>query len=359
MKSFVSFKVIVTMTAALLCAPFFSCSSGDSSGAEIAAGSGQVVFAVSADMARQVRAGALGVSGALDPSVSESDDFKMEIKLTGGVERSQTVAVKEGAMVVFSDIPLGTSAKASGAVYQKLDESKQKLLYEGETENFVVLAYTPINLDLKGVYYISFYLAGGTWKTQTPPDGRYKKGSPIELPTSNDLARDGYVFAGWFTSDDGGTTLQKFTFTNETKGDIALYAKWVESAVQGISVTVDRDASDMTLSWEAVEVMNPEMGLMSGVKFTANPPSPLPATIPSEIEGVATVISYSYEWRVDGMVQGDIGGTSDPTYTFYKTSRKKGWYDVEVVVTIEAKLPDYPSIVGQAELSAFAQVQVE
>lgn len=359
MKSFVSFKITVILAAALFCASFFSCSSGDGSGAEADPNMGRVVFSVSKGLADSLRASSAGVSKALEPSFAEAEAIEMEIKLVGGAERTETIAVKEGATVSFSDIPIGVSVKASGVVYKKQGESSRHILYEGETDFFVVLAYTPVNLNLRRFYYITYDLKGGLWASLPPPSGRYQKGDSFSLPTSNALSYPGWVFAGWCTSDDGGQTLQKFTFTSETTGDFTLYAKWVDSAVLGISVTIDRDASDMTLSWEAVEVTMPEIGPLNGVKFTANPPSPLPASVPTEIEGTATEISYSYEWRVDGMVQGDIGGTSDPTYTFYKTGRTKGWYDVEVVVTIEAKLPGSSSIVGQAELSAFAQVQVE
>ncbi len=335
MKSFVSFKIAVILMAALFCASFFSCSSGDGSGAEADPNMGRVVFSVSKGLADSLRASSAGVSKALEPSFAEAEDIEMEIKLVGGAERTETIAVKEGATVSFSDIPIGVSVKASGVVYKKQGESSRHILYEGETDFFVVLAYTPVNLNLRRFYYITYDLKGGSWASLPPPSGRYQKGGSFSLPTSNALSYPGWVFAGWCTSDDGGQTLQKFTFTNETKGDFTLYAKWVESAVQGISVTVDRDASDIEISYEAVD--DPAAGPC--VRFTA--------TTPELPEGAD---SFAYDWLVDNRrVEGFAA-----EYLFVKTGMAKDVYDVSVRVN---------AMTGDGNIiktwSAFAQVKVE
>lgn len=321
--------------AALLCAAFFSCSADEGSGIQTDANAGKVVFAVSPEMVRAVRSSANGVSKALDSSIGNLDDFKLEIKLSGGVALSQTVAVKEGAVVSFNDISNGTIVKASGIVYKKLEGSDKKIVYEGETANFFVQDYTPVKLDLTRIYYITFNPNEGVWTNGYPQKDSYKKGSPIKLPTSNDISREGWVFAGWCTSDDGGQTLQKFTFTDETKGDFTLYAKWVESAVQGISVTVDRDASDIEISYEAVD--DPAAGPC--VRFTATTPE-LPAGADS----------FAYDWFVDNRrVEGFAA-----EYLFVKTGMAKDVYDVSVRVN---------AMTGDGTIiktwSAFAQVKVE
>ena len=49
-----------------------------------------------------------------------------------------------------------------------------------------------------------------------------------DIPT---VTKDGYTFLGWYTSEDGGTTLfdTAFDFTGTTiTGDITLYARWVQ-----------------------------------------------------------------------------------------------------------------------------------
>ena len=337
-------KAAVIAAAALFCAgAFFSCA--QASDGE----SGQVVFSISKDLASDL-----------------SDDFEMEIRLLGAVTRSETISVKEGATVAFDDLPLGATVKVSGQAYIKGENDHKHFLYEGETELFKVYEYTPITLNFTRFYYITYDLKGGSWASLPPPSGRYQKGKPFALPTSNDLKYDGRLFAGWCVSEDGGQTLQDFAFTNETKGDFTLYAKWIDCAVLGIEVAIDRYASDIGLSYETVEIEK-EGAVLTGIKFTVTPPAELPDNVPTEVdreEGtIATTIDYIYEWRVDGANMGDIGSEGEPTFTFIKNGRQKGVYDIEVRVKVQAwvpepESPDGKGYCGWAEYSAFAQVNV-
>ena len=312
----------IGLAAAILLLPFLfvSCAQGSDSSQ-----SGQVVFSVGPVAAKIIQADA---ADDLDGALS------LEIELSGGVTQKKTVSVssQEGALVSFDDLPLGITCSASGKAFR---ESDNKLLYGGSGQPFTVVRFTSATLALKRYYYITFNLNGGTWTSAEPSEenSRYQKGGPIELPTSSDAQKNGQIFAGWWTSSDGGTTLdQKFKFTEETKGDYALYAKWVENGIGGITVTIYSETNDLDLTVEPFT----ESG--GGYKFTATPPE----------EG-----EYTYAWYVDGVSESDAGSTENE-FMFRKVNGDgslvvKGVYDIKVEVKKS----------GSTKWSAFAQAKVE
>ena len=309
----------IALAAAFCAALFASCarSSGDS---------GQVSFRIDASLAN-------AVSASISPDIPAT--AQMDIKLAGGAERSATIAVREGEAVVFDEIPAGVVVKATGLVRVGQLDKNYKSLYQGESVPLTVrLGDNRIKLDLKKVYYISFNLLGGAWVHGYPENDHYQKGKPIDLPTSSDVSLTDKIFGGWLIKDDEGKMVP-FSFTEETSGDLVLYAKWMESAVQGISIAVDRDASDVELSYE--EVDDPATGPV--VRFTVATPE-LPAGADS----------FACDWYVDN--QRKESTTNE--YTFVKAGRTKGVYDVRVIV--RAMSSDGLEI---NRYSAFAQVTVE
>lgn len=315
---------------ALLGTALFSCSFfGADSSDEISAAptsrssDASVVFSIDAATANEIAKSA-GADGKT---------LYMDISLEGSSPRSATVAINDGSVVSFEKLQVKTMVRAVATAYVKSDGARpKKELYSGQSDWLVVnRGRNPITLTLNPIFYITFFENGGTWTNGYPTNDHYKKGDVLELPTSNDITRDGWLFAGWCTSDDGGTTLRPFTFTKDTSGDLELYAKWIDSGVQGISVTVNRDANDITLSTVAVE--DPTDGPC--VKFTANPPESEPGA------------SVSYDWKVDETTLG-----LSQTYTFIKNNWPAGVYDISVTVTV--------TVGGNSKkYSAFAQVKVE
>ena len=84
--------------------------------------------------------------------------------------------------------------------------------------------------DLNSVYTINYNLNAGEWEipSYTPVTKRNAR-KIVTLPTAADVKRTGFVFEGWFESDDGGTTLKGEALTSIGAGtarDLDLYAKW-------------------------------------------------------------------------------------------------------------------------------------
>ena len=82
---------------------------------------------------------------------------------------------------------------------------------------------TVIRLEYeRKTYAVNFDSKGG----DTVESQNIKYGAKVTLPTAPDKTH--YIFQGWFTSSDGGTTLTATTFDFDTEitGVVNLYAKW-------------------------------------------------------------------------------------------------------------------------------------
>lgn len=247
----------------------------------------------------------------------------------GSYSQTKTVDITyHGAQVVFGGLSSGGQCKVHGEVYeQSQNPADKKILYDGDSDPFTVRdGTTRVNLPLTRVYYVEFYENGGTWTGERPTGVHYKKGTPFDLPKAGDIQKAGLLFAGWWTSPDGGATLdQKFKWTQTTTGDLSLYAKWVENGIGGITVTIYSETSDLAL---AVEPFTESGG---GYKFTATPPE---------------AGDCAYAWYIDG-VEEPVPSADLNEWTFSKADRAKGVYDIKVVAR------------GARTWSAFAQAKVE
>lgn len=75
-------------------------------------------------------------------------------------------------------------------------------------------------------------------------------GAAITAPT--DPAKDGFVFAGWYESTDGGATLSDtaFSFSYMPARVFTLYAKWATADIKGKTF----NKVDATIEWESEKV---------------------------------------------------------------------------------------------------------
>ncbi|MCR4823244.1 MAG: InlB B-repeat-containing protein [Treponema sp.] len=85
-------------------------------------------------------------------------------------------------------------------------------------------------------YTITYNLNGGSWDTADtedtaddyiPPESYNITSASIYLPTKFDVKKSGYVFDGWYTSEDF-TTERIYQINTGSVGNKVLYAKWAE-----------------------------------------------------------------------------------------------------------------------------------
>ncbi len=87
---------------------------------------------------------------------------------------------------------------------------------------------------------IEYVLDGGTLPDDAPT--KYTAGSAVELPTPS---KTGYVFNGWYTDKD--LTVEIESIDSDTKGNLTLYAAWL----QGTEYTITYNLDGGTISEDA------------------------------------------------------------------------------------------------------------
>ena len=82
-------------------------------------------------------------------------------------------------------------------------------------------------------------------------------GAAITAPT--DPTKDGFVFAGWYESTDGGVTLSdtEFIFAYMPARVFTLYAKWATADIKGKTF----NKVDATIEWESEAVRKRQIAL--------------------------------------------------------------------------------------------------
>ena len=115
---------------------------------------------------------------------------------------------------------------------------------------FAVSAFTACAKTEKTVvgneYTVTFDSKGGSAVQPV----KASAGAAITAPT--DPTKDGFVFAGWYESTDGGETLSDtaFSFSYMPARVFTLYAKWATADIKGKTF----NKVDATLEWESEAV---------------------------------------------------------------------------------------------------------
>ena len=173
--------------------------------------------------------------------VSDKDGAASSLTITDGATVSGTVSTSTGAMVQTKNESTGEIVYTSYKDVDSAKEAAKEAAEEGKKVEEVTVA-TPStggegDSDEPAVevveYTVTFITNGGT-DVAGQTVGYYQKAAEPDAPT-----KDGFTFAGWFTSEDDGTTLSEtaYDFAIPVEENITLYAKWEENHVHDYTVT--------------------------------------------------------------------------------------------------------------------------
>ena len=89
--------------------------------------------------------------------------------------------------------------------------------------------------NVNTLYAISYEKNGGDWAEDFTPTEKHNANTAVILPEEEHIAKQGYEFAGWYTSENGGETLSEnalLAISAGTASDVTLYAKWTPAIVK-------------------------------------------------------------------------------------------------------------------------------
>ena len=122
--------------SALISLLFLSCSLLNQSN-----DTGSLSFTITGDMVKQIKSKSLAHSRAVideeGGGFDNADELFLTVELKGAYIDKKTVAIEEGLMVLFEEIPVGTVVKAEGTAFRK-ENDKNIILYKGETDEITI-----------------------------------------------------------------------------------------------------------------------------------------------------------------------------------------------------------------------------
>lgn len=171
-------------------------------------------------------------------SDATDEQYSLYIKLSGDSEQSGTVYIKSGATVTFDSLSIGDEITATAYVYYTSDEQK-KYMYTGKTDVITIHEgenAVSLSLEYPWNYTLTLEANGGYFgddknNTSIPKQLEVDDDGKYYLPTADDinLERDGYDFASWAFSADGGKALDNGA-EYVPVSDVTLYALWTKAA---------------------------------------------------------------------------------------------------------------------------------
>ena len=151
------------------------------------------------------------------------------------------VDTSTGSVQVSLEVPIDAKVIFVGKLYELIDDTEAKNpLYVGKSEVITVkpkdnkvhlvlsktIADIGLDVDIEDIYIVQFNTMGGTFIESQ----KIQEGKTTTEPTRP--TKDDFDFVGWYTSKDGGKTLEsKFDFSSPIISDITLYAKWKLSEI--------------------------------------------------------------------------------------------------------------------------------
>ena len=212
--------------------------------------------------------GSSGNEGSEDPGITPSVETTANYTVR---EWKQTIT-DEGYVMSKETVlngKIGEQTSAAAAEYTGFVTPT-----EIEQQTIASDGSTIVNIYYDRITYTVTYNQKDHTSTSIPATKTYRYGAKVQtIFDTSDVS--GYVIAGWFT-DEACTTL--YDSTVEISSSLTLYAKWVESVINGISVEFNLDLTDINVTRSVTGDV---------ITFTAP-------------ESTDPELNYTYEWKLDG-----------------------------------------------------------
>ncbi len=271
---------------------------------------------------------------------SDAGDYTLYVVAEEGSNYTGQAEVKWS--IAKADLPdnlkPSSNLKATAAVGDKLSDVKLPEVENGtlawkdgtqtvgSTERTVkfTAVFTPTNSNYKSIevevsvtvakiYTVTFNANGGSFSdgttaTQKVPYG----GKATALEDEDKPTRGGYKLEGWYTSEDGGTTLSgsAYDFDTTVTGNLTLYAKWKETTGLYWLAKANLDAATLDSYYNG----------------TASDSDMDSIVTQSEIDTDVAVLSGAATTRADGKNYDAVKAIWDG-YLTSDTGAKSGWGD--------------------------------
>ncbi|MBQ2124545.1 MAG: InlB B-repeat-containing protein, partial [Spirochaetales bacterium] len=98
-------------------------------------------------------------------------------------------------------------------------------------------------------YTITYNLDGGNWKSRFFPVTERNANTKITLPTTEDIEKENFIFAGWY--DENGNKITQIP--SDTTGNITITARWwltEEAAIKIITELSESEPCDIVIGGE-------------------------------------------------------------------------------------------------------------
>jgi uncharacterized repeat protein (TIGR02543 family) len=107
--------------------------------------------------------------------------------------------------------------------------------------NHSVVDTQEITVTALASYTVTYMSDGSQFTQQTEISPGSTTTAPVPAPE-----KEGYSFDGWYTSSDGGSTLEQlWVFESDTvNGDVTLYANWVETGTEVLAYSTGFESSE-------------------------------------------------------------------------------------------------------------------
>ena len=236
------------------------------------------------------------------------------VSVTAGAGNATAVTIPAGetfVLIPWSNFPNGNN---SGEIYQLY------LAFTGKADEFVYVDNIGTYSEVKRG--LTFNTGDGAFVTEAPT--KYTPG--MALPTYEDVAKDGFIFAGWYDNADF-TGVPVYSVPENAEGALTYYAKWVKNNT--LTYDFENGTTNNWADWSAV-----------GDQLTLN----------TEANHAYNSSTASIKYTIPANVASDIIAMNG---LMYEGDGIYMWIEAEKATTIHLKINKKNSIVtNQINLSA-------